>query len=245
MILGDFDLPDINWNTLSGCSPLASAFCDLPFELNLLQLIESPTHIHGNTLDIVLTNTDNLIYNLVVLPRNVFPIQTDHFLINFYHIILMIIQKPTLKDLTHVYNSNLLDCLTSQNVDLVWSKISLTIINSLDLFVPKFHFRSHQSLNECLHMAEVQFQQEVNDSKSQYETHLINSYISRSNSKLFHYIKSMTKSKSIPTVVHHNTTVANNDKDSATLFNQYFHSVFNHVVSDLPEHSSLSPHPFC
>ena len=53
----------------------------------------------------------------------------------------------------------------------------------------------------------------------------------------------MTKSKSIPTVVHHNTTVANNDKDSATLFNQYFHSAFNHVISDLPEPSSLSPHP--
>ena len=36
---------------------------------------------------------------------------------------------------------------------------------------------------------------------------------------------------------------ASNDKDRATLFNQYFHSVFNQVNSDIPELDNLIPHP--
>ena len=83
VILGDFNLPDINWNTLSGNSSLANVFCELVFELNLLQLIECPTHIHGNILDLILTNTDDLIQNVIVLPHNRCPVQSDHFLINF------------------------------------------------------------------------------------------------------------------------------------------------------------------
>lgn len=53
----------------------------------------------------------------------------------------------------------------------------------------------------------------------------------------------MTKSKSTPSAVYHNTTTASNDKDRATLFiNQYFHSIFNQVGSDIPEPGSLIPH---
>ena len=79
VILGDFNLPDINWNTLSGNSSLAYVFCDLVFKLNSLQLIEYPTHIHGNILDLILTNTDDLIQNVIVLPHNLCPVQSDHF----------------------------------------------------------------------------------------------------------------------------------------------------------------------
>jgi len=44
-------------------------------------------------------------------------------------------------------------------------------------------------------------------------------------------------------IVYHNTTVASNDKDRATLFNQYLHSIFNCASSNPPEPSGLSPHP--
>ena len=63
------------------------------------------------------------------------------------------------------------------------------------------------------------------------------------NFKLFQYINSMTKSKAIPSTIHYNATTASNDKDRATLFNQYFHSVFNQVNSDIPEPDNLIPHP--
>ena len=123
MILGDFNLPDINWNTLSGSSPLAHTFCDLVFKLNLLQLIESPTHIHGNILDLLLTNADSLIHNVEV---NSSPIHSDHFLINFSisvpghstsHFVPYYAydySKANFEGLdAYIYNSNLLNCLTS------------------------------------------------------------------------------------------------------------------------------------
>ena len=132
VILRDFNLPDINWNTLSGNSSLANVFCELVFELNLLQLIECPTHIHGNILDLILTNTDDLIQNVVVLPHNLCPVQSDHFLINFS----MSISEHSLSNITphyvydyskadfegldaYIFNSNLLECLTSQDVEYV------------------------------------------------------------------------------------------------------------------------------
>jgi len=50
-------------------------------------------------------------------------------------------------------------------------------------------------------MAETQFQQNISGNKSKYETHLIYSYASRSNFKFFQHINSLTKSKSILSIV--------------------------------------------
>ena len=61
VLLGDFNLPDIDWDTLCGSTIAAEAFCDTCFENNLSQLISCSTHIHGNTLDLILTNNDDLI----------------------------------------------------------------------------------------------------------------------------------------------------------------------------------------
>ena len=55
IVIGDFNLPDISWSTLSGQSPSSTAFCELAFRHNLLQLVDFPTHSMGNTLDLVLT----------------------------------------------------------------------------------------------------------------------------------------------------------------------------------------------
>ena len=38
VLLGDFNLPDINWNTLCGNSRVAETICDVCFEFNLFQL---------------------------------------------------------------------------------------------------------------------------------------------------------------------------------------------------------------
>jgi len=48
MLLGDFNFDDINWDSLCGLSPASTKFCDIIFNLNLLQLICEPTHIAGN-----------------------------------------------------------------------------------------------------------------------------------------------------------------------------------------------------
>ena len=56
IITGDFNLPDINWDTLSATSTSSSAFCDFIFDSLLTQLVDLPTHVKGNILDLVLSN---------------------------------------------------------------------------------------------------------------------------------------------------------------------------------------------
>ena len=54
IVMGDFNLPDINWATLTGSTAISNAFCDLVFELNFAQLVSQSTHSHGNILDLVI-----------------------------------------------------------------------------------------------------------------------------------------------------------------------------------------------
>ena len=49
LILGDLNLPDVDWENYNG----HTEFCDKIFELNLEQLVDKPTHINGNILNIV------------------------------------------------------------------------------------------------------------------------------------------------------------------------------------------------
>ena len=51
---------------------------------NFTQYIDTPTHIHGNMLDLILTSVDDgLITNVVVYNHNNQPIKSDHFLVSF------------------------------------------------------------------------------------------------------------------------------------------------------------------
>lgn len=70
VILGDFNFPDIGWETLSGTSPHSNYFCDLMYKFNLNQFVSHPTHVKGNILDIVLSNDPDLIQNLTVDSSN-------------------------------------------------------------------------------------------------------------------------------------------------------------------------------
>ena len=78
IIVGDFNLPDIKWSSLNGTS--TNSFCDFIFDCNLNQLVDCPTHIKGNILDIVLSNT-NFIQNVSVEPSQL--VTSDHFIVSF------------------------------------------------------------------------------------------------------------------------------------------------------------------
>jgi len=68
ILLGDFNLPNINWGTMSGSIPRVMDFCYFLFKLNLEQLITIPTHIAGNILDVILTNTTIISEIQVITP---------------------------------------------------------------------------------------------------------------------------------------------------------------------------------
>ena len=82
IILGDFNFPDINWETLSGGSQVSNIFCDLDFDSNLAQLIEDPTHVGSNILDVSLTSNGEFVCSVAVNPHNDV-LSSDYFIISF------------------------------------------------------------------------------------------------------------------------------------------------------------------
>jgi len=46
LILSDFNLPDINWQTLSGNSVASDTFCEFIFNFNITQLVDIPIQIN-------------------------------------------------------------------------------------------------------------------------------------------------------------------------------------------------------
>jgi len=76
---------DINWSTLTGSSTISNNFCEFSFQSNLKQLVNHPTHRHGNLLDLLLTNSTDNIVNLIVHPLiELYQcILSDHHLITF------------------------------------------------------------------------------------------------------------------------------------------------------------------
>ena len=102
IITGDFNLPDINWHTLSSTSTISNAFCDFIFDNSLTQLIDQPTHTKGNILDLLLTNMDDLVTNLTISPTNNW-ISSDHFIITFSLAQQLLRTSPTIPK--YVYDS--------------------------------------------------------------------------------------------------------------------------------------------
>ncbi len=57
---------------------------DFVFNNNLIQYIQSPTHSKGNILDLILTNSSEIIQEVCVLSNEPFPqMRSDHRMISF------------------------------------------------------------------------------------------------------------------------------------------------------------------
>ena len=158
VLVGDFNLPDINWNTLSASSSVSELFCDFVYNHNLAQLVYEPTHIRGNILDLVLTNSDDRVINTSVIP-NQHLMQSDHFNITFQITRSTLPQPSPTTNQKYVFDfpkadyeglcSFLLDadfstCLQSEDVEFVWSSLKNMIYTGMNLFIPKVRLRRYQ-----------------------------------------------------------------------------------------------------
>ena len=85
-------------------------------------------------------------------------------------------------------------------------------------------------------------QDKIAVAKQTFEFDLINTSTSTNNNKIFKYLKSITKSNNIPSVMNFDSSTANTDQNIANLFNQlqYFYSVF-HDSSSFPNIDDLPP----
>ena len=81
-IMGDFNLPNFDWTTGVPFNNLNRAydFYEVFQEHGLVQLVKEPTHVNGNTLDLVLSNFPNR-FNSITVEEDAF--SSDHYPIEF------------------------------------------------------------------------------------------------------------------------------------------------------------------
>jgi len=66
---------------LSSTSLKSDLLCEFSIDHNFMQLIDSPTHISGHILDLVITNSSDLVKSVEVVLNTQFRISTDHHLV--------------------------------------------------------------------------------------------------------------------------------------------------------------------
>ena len=155
LILGDVNLPDVDWENYQGHSDFSSQFCDKIFELNLEQLVDKPTHINGNILDVILANF--VINQPTVSDAHPQGLSSDHFIINFSVPTLShtVEQKASyvaygysIADWDGMYNSmmnhNFHEYYHLSDVEEVWATLKHILQTAIQAFVPQFLIKKKQ-----------------------------------------------------------------------------------------------------
>lgn len=83
ILLGDFNYPDVSWDSLCTESHKSKQLCDMIFECNLTQLVSSLTHVKGNILDLFFTSDENLVTLVKVHQKDESLLHSDHFKLTF------------------------------------------------------------------------------------------------------------------------------------------------------------------
>jgi hypothetical protein len=81
LLLGDFNMPDIKWdegNITDNIRPFEREFLSILTDNNMIQTISEPTHVKGNTLDLLCSDLGGCLYDTVVIQ----PGLSDHFMIS-------------------------------------------------------------------------------------------------------------------------------------------------------------------
>ena len=152
IILGDFNLPDINWSNLSCNKSTSSLFCDFVFDHELFQFVESATHSKGNILDLVLAKSDDLVQETLIHTNEPLPnMISDHHLISFIipcTVPLFSRNKPVAFNFRkgdyvsmndHLAEVDYNSYYVSNDIELLWSFLKSLILGSCELYVPKSH----------------------------------------------------------------------------------------------------------
>ena len=156
VVIGDFNLKNVNWNAGNGIistSSLENEFLNGFADLGLLQCIDAPTHNKGKTLDILLTKSKQYITDLKVIDTERYCI-SDHFAVTF-KVSQTVTRKPRVKrtcfncekanwndlnnDLNNINWDITLDC---QEPDIMWSNFKNAVLDKVNAHIPKFTIKS-------------------------------------------------------------------------------------------------------
>jgi len=123
ILAGDFNAPDINWNTLTANSSRSSSLCDLFFSMNLVNLVTGPTHRLGSILDLVLSNSPEIISNLTI-DSSAKSLSSDHYLISYDVCVSTTPTRPVVGSSSFCYSQADFIGLDSHLLDVDFSPIS-------------------------------------------------------------------------------------------------------------------------
>ena len=154
IILGDFNTPDIDWHALTADSNFSIQLCNLIFQYNYSQVVTSPTHEHGNLLDLVITNNEDIIYDVQVHSEGTF-IKSDHYLVSFKlksilnhkpdscPITILDYFKANYDGLNQFLSSiDYSTCYQSENVEFVWSFVKSLLLQGIRRFIPTIKLKT-------------------------------------------------------------------------------------------------------
>lgn len=150
ILVGDFNAPDINWSSLNSSSHTSHCLCSCIVNNYLVQLVSNSTHVCGNILDLIFSNSpDRLSIPCIdTLNRS----SSDHFLISV-NLNSYSAKQSNGTDLKHSYmyaqadyvaiNDHLLENLKSfstrtPSVNETWHTIKQCILQTRDTLIPKF-----------------------------------------------------------------------------------------------------------
>ena len=132
VFVGDFNLPDIIWSTLASSSSISQYYCDFIFDNNLIQYVESPTHVKGNILDLIISNSFNLIDNISINCSHK-SLSSDHFMISFEISLHNTLSLPTNETLYAKLISPVCPCFSLIVISLI-----VTHLMTLNTYGPPF-----------------------------------------------------------------------------------------------------------
>ena len=163
----------------------------------------------------------------------------------------------------HLLDIDFSNCLQSNAVEHVWSSIKSVILKAMDIYIPKVRLKTskrprwftpeikhlknrirtvrrkckyHPTPSNCSKLLDLEniLRNKVLLAKSTYENELIKKFCYRNSSKLFKYISALTNHRDIPSTVTFDSSSATSDNGKASLFNNFFHSVFTSSSFSLP-----------
>ena len=77
IVVGDFNLPMIDWDNFSGPGHVEQSFLDTFSNFGFEQLVNCPTHNGGNILDLIVTDKPHLISDIEISCESM-PCKSDH-----------------------------------------------------------------------------------------------------------------------------------------------------------------------
>jgi len=143
ILVGDFNMPEIDWTNYSSPSKYQQ-FLDILADKSLDQMVDFPTHIRGNMLDLLLTNCPDRVVNIENIGNLA---NSDHCIlsidilcdVNFDNNSDYIYDWSNMNETAfkeYVISCDLENTINNMNVEESWNKIRNTLDFAITNFVP-------------------------------------------------------------------------------------------------------------